>query len=76
MSRSDSVFRQADITKAVKAVTRAGQAVDRVEVDHEGKIVVVCAKEAAGTPAGNGLDLSALMGTDDDGPKKRRLRAS
>jgi hypothetical protein len=41
MSRRPCVFRQRDVTKAVKAVVAAGVAVAKVEVDRDGKIVVV-----------------------------------
>jgi hypothetical protein len=41
MSRRPCVFRQRDVTRAVKAVAAAGVAVAKVEVDKDGKIVVV-----------------------------------
>jgi hypothetical protein len=46
MSRGSCTFKQADITKAVKAVTAAGIEVARVEVDKNGKIVIVVGKPA------------------------------
>lgn len=36
-----SAFKQVDITRAAKGVTKAGLAVGRVEVDRDGKIVVL-----------------------------------
>jgi hypothetical protein len=44
MGRNPSAFRKQDVTKAVKAVTAAGVAVARVEIDKDGKIVVVTGK--------------------------------
>jgi hypothetical protein len=41
MPRGQSTFRQSDITRAVKAVVAAGIGVVRVEIDRNGKIVVV-----------------------------------
>jgi hypothetical protein len=46
MARGHCTFRQSDVTKAVKAVVAAGLEVARVEVDKDGRIVVV-----AGNPA-------------------------
>ena len=44
MSRAPSTFRQRDVTAAVKAVVAAGVEVRRVEVDKDGKIIVVIGK--------------------------------
>jgi hypothetical protein len=41
MSRRSSAFRQRDVTRAVKAVARAGVDIARVEIDTSGKIVIV-----------------------------------
>jgi hypothetical protein len=46
MPRGQCTFRQGDVTKAVKAVVAAGVHVARVEVDREGRIVVVAGKPA------------------------------
>jgi hypothetical protein len=43
MSRGQQTFRQSDVTKALKATVKAGIAVRRVEIDKNGKIVVVTA---------------------------------
>lgn len=41
MARVPCTFRQQDVTRAMRAVTAAGQHVRRVEIDKDGKIVVV-----------------------------------
>lgn len=41
MSRGAQVFRQADVAKAIRATVSAGLSVQRVEIDRNGKIVVV-----------------------------------
>jgi hypothetical protein len=48
--RRPSIFRQQDVTKAVKAVTAAGVHIARVEIDKTGKIVIIAAN-AADQPA-------------------------
>ena len=44
MSRGQQTFKQSDVTKALKATVKAGIAVGRVEIDKEGKIVIVAAR--------------------------------
>ena len=46
MSRGPRTFRQADVTRAIKAAVAAGVEIERVEVDKDGRIVVI-AKGAA-----------------------------
>jgi hypothetical protein len=41
MSRGRQTFKQADMTKAVKAAVRAGLTVGRVEISPDGRIVVI-----------------------------------
>jgi len=41
MSRGQHTFKQSDVTRALKATVKAGIAVERVEIDKNGKIVVV-----------------------------------
>jgi hypothetical protein len=43
MSRAPAIFRQGDVTRAVRAVVAAGQAVARVEIDPDGKIAIITA---------------------------------
>jgi predicted aspartyl protease len=44
MSRGQQTFKQSDVTKALKATVKAGIAVGRVEIDKNGKIVIVTAR--------------------------------
>jgi hypothetical protein len=44
MSRAAQVFRQADVTKAIKGAQNAGLDVHRFEIDRTGKIVVLAGK--------------------------------
>jgi hypothetical protein len=43
-------FKQADLTKILKAAKKAGEAVIRFEIDREGKIVVITACAPASAP--------------------------
>jgi hypothetical protein len=52
MSRGPYSFKQRDMTRAVKAVVTAGLAVARVEVDKDGKIVIVPGTPEATTESG------------------------
>jgi hypothetical protein len=54
MSRGRQTFKQIDVTKALKATVNAGITVARVEIDKEGKIVVVPVK--AGDETGDRLE--------------------
>ncbi len=44
MSRGQQTFKQRDVTKALKATVKAGFAVERVEINKDGKIVIVTAR--------------------------------
>ncbi|RJF69610.1 hypothetical protein [Rhodopseudomonas palustris] len=52
MSRGAQTFRQADVTKALKAAAAAGITVQRFEIDREGKLVVIAGQPADVEPAG------------------------
>jgi hypothetical protein len=45
VARAPSVFRQQDVTRAFRAAKAAGVRVARVEIDRDGKIVIVTADE-------------------------------
>jgi hypothetical protein len=50
MSRVPSNFRQRDVTRAVRAVTKAGVDIARVEIEG-GKIAIIVSKVGAAQPA-------------------------
>jgi hypothetical protein len=41
MARAPCTFRQGDVTRAIRAVEAAGQKIRKVEVDKDGKVVIV-----------------------------------
>jgi hypothetical protein len=52
VSRSQQTFKQTDVTKALRAAVKAGIAVQRVEIDKNGKIVIVTGTPDGGTNPG------------------------
>jgi hypothetical protein len=44
MSRGQQTFKQSDVTKALKATLKTGVPVERLEIDKNGKIVIVPAR--------------------------------
>lgn len=63
MSRGKASFRESEVTRAVKAVKKAGVEVARVEVEN-GKIIVIAGKPAdSATNDKNEWD-EAVYGTD------------
>jgi hypothetical protein len=60
MSRGQQTFRQGDVTRALRAVRKAGVEVLRVEVDRDGEIVVVVGNQDNNAKAaGRQVDRSA-----------------
>jgi hypothetical protein len=47
MTRRPCTFKQQDITRAVRAVVAAGQHIKRVEIDKEGRIVILTGADDA-----------------------------
>jgi hypothetical protein len=50
MARGNCTFRQRDLTAAVKAVATAGIELSRVEIDRDGRIILVTGKAGAQEP--------------------------
>jgi hypothetical protein len=44
MPRGQLAFKQRDVARALRATTMAGMQPDRVEIDREGKIIVIFGK--------------------------------
>jgi hypothetical protein len=53
MARGALLFRERELTRAVRAMAKAGQVVTRVEIGRDGKMVIVVGKpqDAAGESA-------------------------
>ena len=47
MASAPSTFRQRDVTRAVKAVTKAGVNIRRVVIDRAGKIAIITGSETS-----------------------------
>jgi hypothetical protein len=56
MTRIPSTFRQADLTKALRAAAAAGVDIARVEIDTTGKIVIVTGKPTGASETVDELD--------------------
>lgn len=52
MSRGPHNFKQADVSKAIKAAVKAGLTVGRVEISPDGRIVVVAGALGQGQNSG------------------------
>jgi hypothetical protein len=50
MARTPAAFRQTDVTRAVRAVAAAGCEVRRVEIDPNGKIVLIMVEPSENEP--------------------------
>ncbi len=56
MSRARTRFHQGDISRAVKGATAAGLSVAKIEIDQDGKIVIVSAEDTARQEPATPLD--------------------
>ena len=56
MARRPCTFRQQDATRAARAAIAAGLDVQRIEIDRDGRIVVVTGKSEAAVEPANDLD--------------------
>lgn len=56
MANPRAAFKQADVTRATKGVIAAGVLVGRVEIDRDGKIVVMAQDAANASKAANDWD--------------------
>jgi hypothetical protein len=56
MSRDPCTFKQSDMVRAIKAAVAAGVEIARVEVDKEGKIVIIAGKPGEQIGEGNEWD--------------------
>ncbi|MDP2330403.1 MAG: hypothetical protein Q8M19_06880 [Reyranella sp.] len=54
MARGPCTFKQQDVTRALRATVAAGIAVQRIEIDREGKIIVVTGKPQEVADEGRG----------------------
>jgi hypothetical protein len=64
VARAPLTFRQADVTRAVKAVVAAGVDIARVEIDTTGKIVIIALTDGEKPAAVNEWDTVLHHGKD------------
>jgi hypothetical protein len=69
MSHGQQTFKKRDVTRAVRAVQDAGEKVQRVEVDKEGKIIVTVGEAHQDLPTRRSTSGTAKL------PAPRRRRA-
>jgi hypothetical protein len=53
MSRGPQTFKQADVTRVLKAAAKAGFSVNRFEIDRAGKIVIIAGSPETTEEAGS-----------------------
>jgi hypothetical protein len=46
MARGPAIFRQQDVTRAIRAAKAAGVEIQRIEIARDGRIVIITAAEA------------------------------
>jgi len=67
MSRSQSTFRQTDLTRAIRAARNAGVEVARAEIAKDGKIVIII-----GESAGSSTDIELTADDELDCWRKKK----
>jgi hypothetical protein len=72
MARDPLTFRQRDVTAAIKAVKAAGYSVARIEIDRDGKIVIVPAIASGGEPVADKPDSNEWDEVFDEGSTEIR----
>lgn len=60
MAKHRTAFKQADVTRATKGVIAAGVSVGRVEIDRDGRIVIMAHDAVANDDANEGSADAAL----------------
>jgi hypothetical protein len=56
MSRAPATFKRRDVKAAIKAAVDAGVSIARIEVDREGRIIIVAGKPSEQVTEVNALD--------------------
>jgi hypothetical protein len=56
MSKAPLTFKQTDLLRAIRASQKAGLSIARVEIDRDGKIVVVVGEETENLTKGEGAN--------------------
>jgi hypothetical protein len=69
MGRRACTFRQADLARALKAAKAAGAEVARVEIDRDGKLVMVMGKGEGGDVSPGLNEWDTVLGTNDGADK-------
>jgi hypothetical protein len=57
MPRGRCNFRQGDVTRAIRAAGAAGREVHRVEIDRDGKIILVLVERPKAEPESDGSEI-------------------
>jgi hypothetical protein len=70
MSRRPCTFRQSDLTRAIKAARAAGVEIERVEIERDGRMIVVMNK--GDVPQPNGGDTNPWDEVLSDVADKKR----
>jgi hypothetical protein len=67
MARGALLFRERELTRAIRAMAKAGQSVARVEIGRDGKMIFIVGKPGAETTAEAG-DLDNWLATHARAP--------